>query len=93
VTIPARPRADELELYAVGRDARGHVVARAGAPLAPLVLPVRLGGDGSITGEWWLWTAIGGAVLLGLVIGVAVAVADVERAPPGTLSPGRVELP
>ncbi|HEY8430828.1 MAG TPA: hypothetical protein VIL20_20755 [Sandaracinaceae bacterium] len=91
-TVVARPRPDELELYAVGRDARGRVLTRAGSPLAPLVLPVRLGG-GSNGEEWWLWTAIGGAVALGVVLGVVLGVSGADRAPPGTLPPGRVQLP
>ncbi len=91
-TLPARPRPDELELYAVGRDERGRVLTRAGSPLAPLVLPVRLGGGGSILEEWWLWTTIGGAVVLGVVLGVALAVTGADRAPAGTLPPSRVQL-
>ncbi len=93
VTLPARPRADELELYAVGRDAQGRVLARAGSPLAPLVLPVRLDAGGSILEEWWLWTSIGGAVVLGVVLGVALGLGGGDRAPSGTLPPGRVQLP
>lgn len=92
-TIPARGRADELELYAIGRDDQDRVLTRAGSPLSPLVLPVRLGGDGSILDEWWLWTSIGGAVVLGIVLGVALAFGGAERAPAGTLPPGRVQLP
>jgi hypothetical protein len=34
------------------------------------------GGDSSaepITRKWWFWTAIGGAVVVGVIVGVAVA--------------------
>lgn len=30
--------------------------------------------DGGILTQWWLWAAIGGAVLVGVIVGVAVAV-------------------
>lgn len=91
--LPARGGPDEIELYALGRDARERVRARAGSVLAPLVLPVRLGGEGSIWEAPWLWTAIGGAVLIAVAVGVALGVASANRAPAGTLPPGRVELP
>jgi hypothetical protein len=95
--LPARERADELELYAVGRDAARRVVARAGSPLSPLVLPIRLAPDRPETPvweRWWLWAAVGGGALaLAVGVAVAAAVAASQTAPPGTLPPGRVELP
>ena len=100
-TIPARDEPDELELFAEARDARARVVTRAGEPLAPISLPIRLeatdGAGGSATSgggiltEWWFWTAVGvvasGAVVAGFTLGGGTA------APSGTLPPGRVELP
>ncbi|GAB5541456.1 MAG: hypothetical protein RLO52_09785 [Sandaracinaceae bacterium] len=93
LTLPARPRSDQLELYALGRDESERVVARAGSPLAPLALPVTLEESGSVLTEWWLWTAIGGGVALAIVLGVALGVSSGQSAPSGTLPPGRVELP
>ena len=91
--IPARPRSDELELYAMGRDDAERVVARAGSPLSPLVLPVSLPEDAPLVEQWWLWTAVGGGIALAVVLGVALGVSSGQAAPSGTLPPGRVELP
>jgi hypothetical protein len=88
--LPAHGAAEEIELYAELRDAEGRVVARAGGPLAPYRLPVRAGeGSGSLLDEWWLWAAIGGAVVvIGAGIAIGVAASGNERAPEGTLPPG-----
>lgn len=93
--LPAREAAAELELYAELRDSEGRVVTRAGGPLAPYRLPLRAGETGgSLLEEWWLWAAIGGAVVVvGAAIAIGVASSGNERAPEGTLPPGRVELP
>lgn len=92
--IPARAAPDELELYAVARNADAQVVARAGEPLAPLLLPVSLRGAEAprLTQRWWFWTIVGVAAI-GAGVGIGVGVSGSERASPGTLAPGRVQLP
>lgn len=47
-----------------------------GAPGAPA-------GGGDLLGEWWFWTAIGGgaALLIGIAIGIGVAVSDSQASP------------
>ncbi|MEM9068403.1 MAG: hypothetical protein AAGE52_07845 [Myxococcota bacterium] len=96
-TIPARRVAGELELYVEARDAAGRVVTRGAEPFRPLTLRIRERERGPSEEEplrrkWWLWTIVG-VVLVGLAVGVGVAVSDPERAGAGTLPPGRVELP
>ncbi|HJL15804.1 MAG TPA: hypothetical protein RMH99_09115 [Sandaracinaceae bacterium LLY-WYZ-13_1] len=92
--LPPSERADELELYAVGRDEADRVVARAGSPLRPLVLPIRLASEDPLHERWWLWAAIGGgAAVVAIVLTIALVATSGARAPPGTLPPGRVELP
>jgi hypothetical protein len=96
IEIPARSEAEELDVYAEARDARGRLIARAGGPLAPYHVPVRPGGGGEdeLTSEWWFWLAVGGgAVLVGGAIAIGAAVGGQERAQPGTLDPGIVRLP
>ena len=94
VSIPARSEAEELELYAEARDARGRLVTRAGGPLEPERIPVRTSdGERSIAEEPWLWIGVGGGVLVVAAIVIGVAVAGPERAQPGTLPPHRIELP
>jgi len=95
-TIPARAASDLLELYAEARDERGRLLARAGAPSAPLSIEIRatVGAPRAtaLYERWWFWTAVG-VVVVGASIGVGLAATSGERAPPGTLAPGRVELP
>ena len=92
--LPARDAAEELDLYAELRDGAGRLVARAGGPFSPYRLPVRAAESGSVLEEWWLWAAIGGAVVLaGAGSASGVATSGDERAPAGTLPPGRVQLP
>ncbi len=101
-SIPAFGDATELEIYVEGRDARGHLVTRAGSPLLPLHLPVRGdttsrsagGSGGSVFEEWWFWTLVG-VVVVGTAVGVGVGVSNpsTTQAPTGTLAPGRVVLP
>lgn len=87
-----------FELYAEGLDEAGRVVTRAGDPLAPLPLVVgaprpddRGGGGGAR--RWWPWVVVA-AVAAGLAVGLGVGLSrDAGTFPPGTLEPGRVELP
>jgi hypothetical protein len=58
------------------------IASRGGGAVDPLSgAPEPAGGD--LLGEWWFWTAIGAgaAVLIGILIGVGVAVADSNQAP------------
>lgn len=95
VEIPARNQPEEIELYAEARDAQDRVIARSGGPLVPRRLAVRASGEErSAAEDPWLWVAIGaGAVAIGIAVAIGVAVSGPERAPAGTLPPGRVELP
>lgn len=90
--VPARHDLGILLLYAQARDARGRVLARAGEPLVPLRIPVREATDPPITRRWWFWTALG-VVAAGAAVGLAAGLRGTERAPNGTLPPGRVQLP
>lgn len=96
VTIPARATSDSLELCAEARDVGGRLLARAGEPSAPLTLEVRdlshAASSTAIYERWWFWTAIG-VVVGGASVGIGLAATSGERAAPGTLAPGRVELP
>lgn len=94
IVLPARDTVEELELYVEARDGQGRLVTRAGEPFAPLTVRVQSGpveSDSSFLESWWFWTAIGGAVTIGLVIGILATTSS--SAPNGTLPPGRVELP
>ena len=90
--VPARQDLGLLLLYAQARDARGRVLARAGEPLVPLRVPVREASRPPLTRRWWFWTALT-VVAAGAAVGLAVGLRGTERAPSGTLPPGRVELP
>jgi hypothetical protein len=94
VVLPAQDVVEELELYVEARDANGRLVTRAGEPYAPLTVRVQSGpvdDGGSFLESWWFWTAIGGAVTVGIVLGILASTSS--SAPNGTLAPGRVELP
>jgi hypothetical protein len=81
-----------LEYYLEARDEHGRVVARVASAEAPLLLPVR-GAPLPPTAwykRWYVWAAVG-AVVAGAAIGGIVA-GTAERAPVGTLPPGRVSL-
>lgn len=95
--IPPRDDPGSLDLYVEGRDAQGRVVARGAEPLLPLSLQVRPAGGSDddevpLRRRWWLWTIVG-AVVLGAAIGIGVGASGGDRAPAGTLNPGRVVLP
>lgn len=90
--LPAATERGNLELYAEGRDAEGRVVARAGEPLVPLVLPVRERDDVPVWKRPWLWVVVG-AVVVASTVGIAVAATSRETAPNGTLPPGQITLP
>lgn len=90
--LPAPTERGNLELYTEGRDAEGRVVARAGEPLVPLVVPVRERDEVPLRRRAWLWTAVG-VVVVAAVVGIAAAAAGRETAPRGTLPPGQVRLP
>ena len=96
--IPPRGRAGSLDLYVEGRDAEGRLVARGGEPLLPLTLQVRAAGgredpdETPLRRQWWLWTIVG-VVVVGAAVGIGVGVSGADRAPAGTLPPGRVVLP
>jgi hypothetical protein len=81
-----------LEYYLEARDAKGRVVARVASPQRPLALRV----SGAAAGptpwyrRWYVWAAVG-AVVAGAVVGGVVA-GTAERAPDGTLPPGKVSL-
>lgn len=88
----------QLELYAQARDAQGRVSSRLAGPLSPLRLPIESrasggGDDTPVLESWWLWTAIGGGVAIAVAIALGVALSGPSQASPGTLGPGRVELP
>ncbi len=91
VEVAATPGA--LDLYVQARDAQDRVVARAGEPLAPLVVELRerLAED-AFYRKWWFWTLVG-VVVVGAAVGIGIAVRGGENAPNGTLPPFRVELP
>ncbi|MBX3250150.1 MAG: hypothetical protein KF901_23430 [Myxococcales bacterium] len=93
--LPAPSGRGRLELYAEGRNSAGQVVTRAGEPLVPIVLEVRERDAEQavpLRRRWWVWAAVGVAVVASAVV-VGVVASRSERAPQGTLPPGRVELP
>jgi tetratricopeptide (TPR) repeat protein len=95
IALRALDDVQEIELYAEAYDARGRVIARAGGPLVPFRLPVRAPHEDDRSGDIWLGLGIAGGALALVVVAIAVGVAAAgpERAPAGTLPPGRVELP
>ncbi|MEM9193445.1 MAG: hypothetical protein AAGF12_30000 [Myxococcota bacterium] len=95
IELPAFDRPGEVELYLVARDPAGAVVSRAGSPQTPLLLSVRAGSPSepstSVLETWWFWTLVG-VIAVGTGVGLGVALSGGESEP-GTLPPGRVELP
>ena len=87
---PPRDSADYvLEYYFEARDDKGHVVARLASPERPLSLPVH-GMPTPWFRRWYVWAAVG-AVVAGVVVGVALA-ESAQHAPSGSLAPGKVDL-
>jgi tetratricopeptide (TPR) repeat protein len=85
---PPRDNADYvLEYYLEARDGQGHVVARVASPERPIALPVQ-GVPTPWFRRWYVWAGVG-AVVAGVVVGVAVA-ESAQHAPAGTL--GKVDL-
>ncbi len=82
----------ELAIYAEGRDDEGRVVARAAEPLAPRVLSVEAEAVTPRKSKWWVGVIVG-VVVVGAAAAVAVTLSRRERIAPGTLPPGRVQLP
>ncbi len=100
-SVPPRPAADQLQIYAQARDGQGRVVARAGEPLLPLTLSIRgtaiaapgggASSGGSVFTRWWFWTGV--AVVAVATGAVAFGLANNDGLPSGSLPPGRVDLP
>ncbi len=90
--VPTPVTTGRMLLYAEARDGRGNLVGRAGEPHWPLEVDVRDELPKPLLRQWWLWTLVGVAVV-GLGVGLGVGLSQGDQAPPGTLPPGRVELP
>ena len=89
--VPVPSELGRLALYAEARDAQGHVLARAGEPLAPLFVEVSERGSRRTLRRWAITVSALVVVAAGAVA-LSVALGQ-ERSAPGTLDPGRVELP
>jgi len=95
-TLPPPDAEGRVVLYVEARDGRDRLVARAGAPLAPLAIaidPARVVLPPPTTSRLWIAGVAGGAVAVVLAVVLAVTLSGGEQAPSGTLPPGRVELP
>jgi len=90
--VPTPATTGRMLLYAEARNDRGSVVGRAGEPHWPLQVDVRDELPKPLLRQWWLWTLVGVAAV-GLGVGLGAGLSQGDRAPPGTLPPGRVELP
>lgn len=90
--VPTPATTGRMLLYAEARDGAGSVVGRAGEPHWPLEVDVRDELPVPLVRRWWLWTLVGVAAV-GLAVGLGVGLSQGDQAPPGTLPPGRVELP
>jgi hypothetical protein len=90
---PPREASDyNLELFLEARDGKGRVVARVASPERPIVLPVK-GAPLPPTPwfkRWYVWAAVGAVVGAAVIAGAVAGTA--QRAPDGTLAPGRVSL-
>ncbi len=89
---PREPTDYVLEYYLEARDDQGRVVARVASPERPLALPVKGAPLPPVAWykRWYVWAAVG-AVVAGVAIGATVA-ATAQRAPDGSLPPGKVTL-
>jgi len=89
---PADTASYQLEYCLEVREPGGHVVARVGSPDRPLQIPVSGVAVRSdpLFRRWWLWTAIGVAVVGGLTAGIVAGTR--ETAPDGNLEPKRIRL-
>lgn len=81
-----------LEYYLEAVDGKGHVVARVASPQVPIALPVKGTPQPPMVWykRWYVWAAVG-AVIAGVAIGATVA-ATADKAPDGSLPPGKVSL-
>jgi tetratricopeptide (TPR) repeat protein len=91
-TPPREPADYSLEYYLEAHDAKDRVVARVASPQSPIALPVTGNREGPTAWykRWYVWAAVG-AVVAGVAIGATVA-ATAEKAPDGSLPPGKVTL-
>jgi tetratricopeptide (TPR) repeat protein len=91
-TPPREPGDYNLEYYLEAHDDKGRVVARVASPQSPIALPVTSTREGPTAWykRWYVWAAVG-AVVAGVAIGATIA-ATAEKAPDGTLPPGKVTL-
>jgi hypothetical protein len=90
--VPTPVTTGRMLLYAEARNGEDDLVGRAGEPHWPLEVDVRDELPEPLIRQWWLWTLVGVAVV-GLGVGLGVGLSQGDDAPPGTLPPGRVELP
>lgn len=91
VRLPAARRGYTLEYYLEARGAAGAVLERVAGPDAPLSVEVRPGGD---SGRPWYgrWYVIAGAAAVAAGATGALVWAASDRAPDGSLPPGRVTV-
>lgn len=73
-----------IEYYVVAEDAEGRALAQEGTPQEPLLLLVdrRTVETTPVYGHWWFWASIGGLLLAGTLVGVALS-GDDATPPPG----------
>ena len=90
--LPTPTTTGRMLFYAEARDGVERLVGRAGEPHWPLGLDVRDEVPVPLVRRWWFWTLVGVAAV-GLSVGLGVGLSQGERAPAGSLPPGRVELP
>lgn len=62
----------EAGLHAQQSGDRERIPARHEEP-TPVTPPVTGRGSGSLVGKWWFWTAVGGVVVVGVVVAIALA--------------------
>src|SRR5690606_33238404 len=101
VLAPGYLSARRQEAIEPGEQARIDVTLEAiassgaGGAVDPLTGGPGEPAGGDLLSEWWFWTAIGGgaALLIGILIGVGVAVADSNQPPPMQPDPTGIMLP